>query len=219
MIKAFLSYSHVDKEIAVYIAQELRARGVDVFIDEIGLRPGNYWKQLGKEIRICEYFIVLLSPNSANSKWVQKEISWACISKPEEKIIPVLVKPLSQSDWEPIFHLTDTQYVDFTNWYLERDADEAVIKLAEYMDLSVKPIIEPAPILEAEEWEGSLHEEEEEEDGEPWLSLNDIIKLLEASQSASHTNASPSDLRRADFLCAQALSGLDSYITRLRKKS
>jgi len=206
MTKVFLSYYNKDWEIVRYVAKELRARGADVFLDEVSLRSGVYIRQLGEEIHKREYFLVFLTPSATKSKWVLAEIALAVTEKPEKIIIPLLVKPLSQNNWRNIFILKIFQYIDFTKWFDDNKEEEAVKKLADFMNLPLIPIIEEKPFLEVEEWDGS-HEEEEEED--PWLSLDDILHLLKTAQSLGR-----SDTSRSIFLYNRVLTSMKDYVQR-----
>lgn len=205
MTKVFLSYYNKDREIVLYVAAELRARGADVFIDELSLRPGVYIQQLAEEIHKREYFLVFLTPKATKSKWVLAEIALAVAEKPEKIIIPLLVKPLSQNNWRNIFILKIFQYIDFTKWFDDNREELAINKLVDFMNLPLTPTIEEKPFLEKEEWDGA-HEEEEED---PWLSLDEIIHLLKVAQSLGK-----SDPDRSTFLYNRALTSITDYVQR-----
>jgi hypothetical protein len=98
MTRIFISYSRQDKTIADYIAAELRVREADVFIDYQKLVGGeNFIGRLGREIEACDYLLLLLSPRSVSSKWVQAEVAWAL--KNNKPIVPVLLEPASMTDF------------------------------------------------------------------------------------------------------------------------
>ena len=126
MTRLFISYSRRDKAIADYIGAELRNRGADVFIDYQKLIAGeNFIGRLGREIETRDFFVLLLSPRSVASKWVQAEAAWAL--RCERPIIPVVLEPVSMTNF---FFLATAEYVDFARWSVDGKVGEAVRKLA-----------------------------------------------------------------------------------------
>lgn len=206
MTSAFISYSHRDSQVAYDLAKLLAERGADIFIDELGLRPGSFWQQLGSEILRRDYFIVLLSPDSARSKWVPKEVAWAFSAKDEGHIIPIVVSPLSLEDWQEVFVLIAFQHIDLTKWPQSDRTVEAVSKLLRYMNLPSEPLVSPRPLELFEETEEREGEEEEEE---PWLSITDIQQLMSAANTLEGKNP-----RKAFFLYRQAMVSLRDYVRR-----
>lgn len=84
--KAFFSYSHqVDNQLspAVQIALQTfakpwyRKRSFEVFRDETGLTmTPSLWKMIKEKLAVCEHFVLFASPESANSLWVGREVTW-----------------------------------------------------------------------------------------------------------------------------------------------
>lgn len=110
----FISYSSRDRDAATYIAEKLKSVGSEVFIDHQRLSAGdNFIKTIGVEIDRSQFLVVLLSPNSLQSKWVRAEVSYAF--KKDKAIIPVLL----DSDIEisgDFFFLNNLHFVNFTGW-------------------------------------------------------------------------------------------------------
>ena len=70
--QVFLSYASADREAAREIANQIRKQGVNVWFDQHELLPGDSITEVIEHaISASAYLIVLLSPNSVNSKWVQ----------------------------------------------------------------------------------------------------------------------------------------------------
>ena len=92
--KAFLSYSHLDKDFANKIAKELQKNGVDVWWDKWEIQVGDslIQKIFEEGLSECDIFLILISKNSVNSKWVKEELSAAIVSKLAgvKKIIPII---------------------------------------------------------------------------------------------------------------------------------
>src|SRR5262249_33661398 len=59
----------------------------------------------------CDWFLIVMSPRAAESRWVKTEVRWA-FRKRSGSILPVLYQPCDPED----FHLMmpDVQYIDFT---------------------------------------------------------------------------------------------------------
>ncbi len=144
MPRIFISYSRRDKTIAEYIAAQLRNRGAEVFIDYQKLVGGeNFIERLGGEIARSDYLVLLLSPRSVDSPWVQAEVAWAFTNR--KPIVPVL---LETSSIVSMFFLANLEQIDFTRWNLDGRVGEAVIKLATALSLPTAPLrAEPVPAL------------------------------------------------------------------------
>jgi hypothetical protein len=78
MVQVFTSYSRRDKETVDQIVDSIQDTGIDVWIDREDIKAGNMWRvQIVKAIDTCAAFILMLSPNSAASDNVRKEIDLA----------------------------------------------------------------------------------------------------------------------------------------------
>lgn len=110
----FLSYSRRDISIMQRVRDDLRAAGLGVWTDE-GIHPGTpSWKEaIEKAIRSAGVLIVLLSPESNESIWVQREIDYAEVQ--EKPILSILVRG-EPKDAIP-FALAGSQFVDVRRDY------------------------------------------------------------------------------------------------------
>ena len=106
----FMSYSREDVDLQQRIVAELRGRGIIVWVDIENLIPGSpaWEREIERSIRGAEGIIVLLSPDSNNSEWVRREISFA--EQNEKRIFPVLIS--SDEDDSIPLRLSDHQRVD-----------------------------------------------------------------------------------------------------------
>jgi hypothetical protein len=95
--RAFVSHSHADKQAAEELARALRARGVDAWLDKWEINPGDSLVQkiFEEGLNNCAVFLILLSPESIQSKWVKHELDAALIQKIDgiTRVIPVIVRP------------------------------------------------------------------------------------------------------------------------------
>lgn len=91
MKKLFISYSRKDIEFAKKLAGDLEKAGYDVWWDITDLQGGDDWvKKLPAAIEAADYFIILLTPNSTISEWVQKEYTQALGLR--KKIVPIMLE-------------------------------------------------------------------------------------------------------------------------------
>ena len=73
----FLSYSHKDSEYANRLADSLEAKGLEVWIDE-RIDYGSRWpKVIQENLDRCSAFVVVMTPDSFESEWVQAELTRA----------------------------------------------------------------------------------------------------------------------------------------------
>lgn len=100
-MQVFLSYSAAERELAEGLARYLEREGFDVWYADARLFPGDNWSlAIGKALEDSDAMVVLLSPESAKSEWVQREIEFA-LSNPKYKnrLLPVIVKPTKSYPW------------------------------------------------------------------------------------------------------------------------
>ena len=89
----FVSYGSADRPFASRLADDLRRRGVKVWIDQTGIGPGERWlKKIEEAVAQSDFLIAVLSRSSVGSRWVRREIRLALTQGIEErraKLIPV----------------------------------------------------------------------------------------------------------------------------------
>src|SRR5688572_12789934 len=101
----FISYSHRDTKYAHALAAHLQNKGFEVWIDE-RLDYGSQWPhELQKQLDTCSAFVLIMSPRSYASEWVQSELQRA-----RRKLKPVF--PLLLEGDEPWLSVESTQYYD-----------------------------------------------------------------------------------------------------------
>lgn len=104
---AFVSYHRKDGEFALRLATELKAAGASVWLDQDDLLPGQDWiRAVEDALTNCPRMLVILSPDSVNSKNVLDEVSFALASN--KAVIPIMYK-----DCVVPFRLKRLQCVDF----------------------------------------------------------------------------------------------------------
>jgi hypothetical protein len=111
-LEAFLSHSSENHEFAGAIATVLRDHGVPAFYSPLSIVGAQQWQdEILGALNRCDWFLVVLSPESINSMWVKREIAYA-LAEPryENKIVPLLYR---DCDLGPVAWLNLFQKVDF----------------------------------------------------------------------------------------------------------
>ena len=113
---AFISYSHKDKAAAKKLhdfmegyklpanlngKEDLPKRIRPIFRDEAELKGGELTPQIQEALRNSRYLIVVCSPNSANSKYVNEEIKYFQSLGRETKILPYIIDGKPTTDEDP----------------------------------------------------------------------------------------------------------------------
>src|SRR5688572_24898854 len=105
MGQIFISYNRSDTEYAHQLADALQKRGFNVWIDA-RLDYGTQWPQeIQKQLDACDAFIVIMTPRSFESEWVQSELQRA-----KRKLKPIF--PLLLEGDEPWLSVESTQFYD-----------------------------------------------------------------------------------------------------------
>ena len=107
----FVSYCRSDSEFVLRLVQDLKAVGVNVWLDQLDIAPGAAWDiSVEAALFSCPSMLVILSSVSVSSENVRDEVSFA-LSK-QKQIIPVLYR-----DCDVPFRLARLQHIDFRTDY------------------------------------------------------------------------------------------------------
>jgi len=90
---AFLSHSSADRDLALRLATDLRAAHIDVWYAEWEIAPGDSLRRkIDEGIDRATHFLVLLTPASLQSEWVQTELDAGMVQRINGKcrLIPIL---------------------------------------------------------------------------------------------------------------------------------
>lgn len=110
MAQVFTSYSRRDTEIVDTIVGKLTQAGISVWIDREAIKAGNQWRvQIVQAIDTCQAFVLMLSPNSAASDNVRKEIDLSQDSG--RAIFAVMLEPVKLPA-ELRYQLAGLQFID-----------------------------------------------------------------------------------------------------------
>ena len=130
----FISYSREDANLQRRIIAELRGRGIRVWVDIENLIPGSpaWEREIERSIRGAAGVIVLLSPDSNDSEWVRREISFA--EQNDKRVFPVLIRG-EEDDSIPL-RLSNHQRVDLRRNF-KSGLDELANALSDHLDITI----------------------------------------------------------------------------------
>jgi hypothetical protein len=114
MAHVFISYSKHNKAYARRLADHLIASGFDVWIDD-RIDYGSLWADVIQQaIDNCAALVVIMTPESRDSQWVQTECEYA--AQKGKQAFPLLL------DGEVFFRYVSVQYVSVMDGSLPPDA-------------------------------------------------------------------------------------------------
>jgi hypothetical protein len=98
-MKVFISHSRDAAELAVHLAEVLEDAGFDTWLPERDTLPGeNLFARMGEALESASALVILLTPASADSPWVKREIEYALGNERfRGRVVPVLVGAKTQS--------------------------------------------------------------------------------------------------------------------------
>ena len=125
-----MSYSREDTVKQRRIVRELRERGINIWVDVENLTPGTptWEREIEKAIRGATGIVVLLSPESNNSEWVRREISFG--EQHRKRIFPVLIE--GDDHTSTPLRLANHQRVDLRTKF-EAGLDELAAAIRDYI--------------------------------------------------------------------------------------
>lgn len=115
--EVFLSHSNQDRDFADSLADVIRRHGVPVWYSRTSILGAQQWHdEIGAALRRCDWFAVVLSPQSVESEWVRHELMYA-FRHDQNRIVPILYRPCDSEKLS--WALPDFQIVDFTRGFEE----------------------------------------------------------------------------------------------------
>jgi len=116
MISILISYSARDKGLAKRIADDLKSRSLEVWLDEWEIHVGHSISQMiERGLEKADFVAVLLTKHSVKSGWVEKE--WQAKIGEEATKRKVVILPLRGEHCRMPFLLRDKKYADFAKDY------------------------------------------------------------------------------------------------------
>jgi len=104
--RVFLAHSAKDR---AFVENELvpllERHGMEAWLTTERIQPTTDWERtIRKGLESCDWFLLVMSPNSQGSRWVQNEVAWAFNHRPNA-IVPVLIADCDAGE----FHLMLTR--------------------------------------------------------------------------------------------------------------
>jgi TIR domain len=111
--EVFLSHSAKDRDFVVRLADTLEHHDIRYWYSATHISGAKKWHDaIGRALARCDWFLVVLTPNSVRSSWVKRELLFALNEvRYNERIIPVLLR---HCDYRHLsWTLPEIQLVDF----------------------------------------------------------------------------------------------------------
>lgn len=141
MGQIFISYSRRDTEIVDRIAGQMKDAGLDVWIDREAIQAGDTWRvQIVQAIDTCLAFVLMLSPNSAASDNVRREIDLA--QDVESPFLPLMLEPVKIPP-EIRYQLAGQQFIDVQMLGFEKAVRQLIETIKEHLK-NIQPAVEAA---------------------------------------------------------------------------
>lgn len=113
----FISYNHHDHDFVERLATDLKMSGLSVWWDEWEIKVGDsIIQKVSDGIQRSAHLMVVLSPHSVQSPWVQRELGSA-LMKHLSAERGIIVLPLLVADCEIPILLREIKYADFRHDY------------------------------------------------------------------------------------------------------
>ncbi len=123
--RVFISHSTRDQGLVITLANLLTQFGVEVFVAEWYLAPGELLdSKVFSQIEQADCVVVLLTQNGIRSNWVQQEIGYAI--KLKKPIIPLVERGMDPKD---LGALQGREYIE----YDPSQPREALLKVSNYV--------------------------------------------------------------------------------------
>jgi hypothetical protein len=132
--EVFVSHSSKNAGFISRLNGVLTDHKVNSFVSKANIRGAQQWHdEIGTALKRCDWFLLVLSPQSVRSRWVKHELIYALqASRYKERIIPVLYR---QCDTDALsWTLSSIEWIDFRGNF-----DEACKELLQIWQLKYKP--------------------------------------------------------------------------------
>lgn len=123
----FLSHSNRDREFVTRLASDLADAGVDVWLDQWSLTPGETLAEaIDQALKASRFLVVVMSPDYFQSQWAQQEWHYALASEFDGENIKLI--PLMYRDCEVPPILRSKVWIDFRDPDNYRNALDRLVR-------------------------------------------------------------------------------------------
>jgi len=124
--KVFISHSTRDQGLVISLANLLSKFGVEVFVAEWYLTPGERLdRKVFEQIEKSDCVVALLTRNGIRSNWAQQEIGYA-LRRPKMVLIPLVEKGIDQ---KALAAVQNKDYIEYDPY----QPQQALIKASSYV--------------------------------------------------------------------------------------
>ena len=111
--EVFLSHASADREFTARLSEVLRRHGVPVWYSDTNILGAQQWHdEIGAALQRCDWFVVVLTPDAVESRWVKRELLFALQQdRFDDRIAPVLYRSCDHEELS--WTLASLQMVDF----------------------------------------------------------------------------------------------------------
>jgi len=135
----FVSYSHKDQAYVHNLVDDLRRHGFDAWADDRIDYGDRWWRTVVEAVRASAAFVVVMTPASEDSDWVEREIMVALHER--KPIFPLLLRG------QEFTLLITTQYVDVSDGRMPPQSFYTQLREVMLSPLPVPVPAEPEMIL------------------------------------------------------------------------
>jgi hypothetical protein len=110
----FISHSSRDRVFVEKIVAVLRRHGIACWYAPTNILGAQQWQdEIGRALRRCNWFLLVLSKNALKSKWVKRELAYALEDdRYNDRILSIVKTPGKYFDLS--WTLSSSQRIDFT---------------------------------------------------------------------------------------------------------
>ncbi len=131
--EVFISHSSKNANFINRLKDVLAKHGINSFVSKANIRGAQQWHdEIGTALKRCDWFLLVLSPQSVRSSWVKHELIYALQEgRYRGRIIPVLYRNCDKDalSWT----LSAIEWIDFRG-----DFDEGCEKLFQIWQLEYR---------------------------------------------------------------------------------
>lgn len=140
--QVFISYSHIDNQIAYGLCFKLEEQGIKCWIAPRDIRPGaNFASEIACAIPSCKVMLLILSKSSNSSPQVLRELELAANNR--LVIIPVRIEEIIPTGGVS-YYLAATQWIDIKG----KEIDSKITLISKHIKDILGVVEESAPVAE-----------------------------------------------------------------------
>jgi hypothetical protein len=133
MASAFISYAHEDQEFMLTLVEQLHGQDLDIRYDQVVLSIGDSLiEKLSREIDAGDFLVAIISPDSIESNWCQRELALAATQGIDERRVKVLPVKFRGAEMPPM--LADTYWADADRHAVETIARQLAAAIRAHLE-------------------------------------------------------------------------------------